>query len=108
MNVAELIAELEDMDQDAEVRLAIQPDWPFQHTIDSVQQVDNPDADTEPAPDPQDYEDEGEYDEDYAEWEAMRADQPAGDPVVYIAEGGQLYSAPYLPGAAANAIGWGR
>lgn len=105
MKVAELIAELEDMNQDADVRLAIQPSRPFQHTIDGVYEVHSPDG--EPAPDPQDYENEGDYDEAYSEWVFDQQHDPS-PPVVYIAEGGQLYSAPYLPGAAADAIGWGR
>ena len=106
MNVAELIEELEYMDPEAEVRLAFQPSWPFQYTIARVEQVDNPDG--EPCPDPQDYRNDADYDEDYTAWLTMQPDQPDGQAVVYLAEGGQLHSAPYLPSAAADAIGWGR
>lgn len=34
MTVAELMGELEGLPEDAEVRLAFQPNWPLQHTID--------------------------------------------------------------------------
>lgn len=84
MQVAELIEALEDFDPDTEVRLAIQPSYPFQHTIAEVVEVDLS---------------EGGEDED---------DDDDGETgiVVYIAEGGQLYSAPYLPGAASEELGW--
>lgn len=37
--VRDLINELEEFDPDAEVRLAIQPQWPFEHRIADVQSV---------------------------------------------------------------------
>lgn len=79
MTVQELMQALEDFEPDQEVRLAIQPNYPFQHTIADVVEVDL----------------EGEEDDD-------------GDsqPIVYIAEGGQLYEAPYLPGAVSQELGW--
>jgi hypothetical protein len=40
MLVRQLIAELESCDPDCEVRLAIQPSWPFEHSIRSVVEVD--------------------------------------------------------------------
>ena len=78
MTIAELIEELEMYDDDTEVRLAIQPNYPFQHTIARVVEVD------------------------------LAADSEEEDDatVVYIAEGGQLYSAPYLPAAASGELGW--
>ncbi len=39
MNVQELIATLEDMNPEAEVKLAIQPTWAFQHQIGEVVEV---------------------------------------------------------------------
>jgi hypothetical protein len=41
MTVAELIRELEDMPEDAEVRLAFQPSWPFEHSIDRIVSTDD-------------------------------------------------------------------
>lgn len=40
MYVSDLIELLEGMDPDAEVRLAIQPRYPFEHHIDSVEESD--------------------------------------------------------------------
>ena len=40
MTVAELIAELEDLPEDAEVRLAIQPHCPLQFEVDGVVEND--------------------------------------------------------------------
>lgn len=85
MTISELIEELEQYDDDTEVRLAIQPSYPFQHTIADVVEVDF----SEGGEDEDDDEDDGET-----------------GTVVYIAEGGQLYSAPYLPGAASKELGW--
>tara|TARA_R100000005_G_C4957401_1_gene175441 strand:- start:276 stop:485 length:210 start_codon:yes stop_codon:yes gene_type:complete len=44
MTVAELIEELEYMDQDSEVRFASQPSWPFEYSISSVVEVDVDDS----------------------------------------------------------------
>ena len=44
MTVAELIEELEYMDQDTEVRFASQPSWPFEYSISSVVEVDVDDS----------------------------------------------------------------
>jgi len=40
MTVADLIAELEFMNPDTEVRFASQPSWPFEYSIYSVQEVE--------------------------------------------------------------------
>lgn len=40
MTVAQLIEILEGMDEEAEVRLAIQPNYPFEHGIGEVVEVD--------------------------------------------------------------------
>ncbi len=47
MTVAELIEELKYIDQDAEVRLAQQPNWPFEYEIDSVVEVNGLNDDEE-------------------------------------------------------------
>ena len=80
MRLSELIALLQDIqgsfpDGDPEVRLAMQPSWPFEYSIHSVTCLGGPE-------DPED---------------------PEGEdaPVVYISEGVQLG---YLPGAAKDAV----
>jgi hypothetical protein len=94
MTLRDLIDTLSDIatehGDDAEVRLAIQPRWAFEHSIDEVVAVDMnaPDGDSEdgaPA--------------------AARATTDDDDPnvVVYIGECSQLG---YLPGAASQALGW--
>lgn len=47
MTVAELIEELKYIDQDSEVRLAQQPNWPFEYEIDSVVEVNGLNDDEE-------------------------------------------------------------
>lgn len=112
MTVNELIEMLEEMPEDAEVRLAIQPSWPFQHDIDTVAL----DEGHEHSPsdlmsgdgtwyceDPKG-ECDMEWDEEPTE-EELEAEK-SGKPIVYIAEGGQNSDAPYLPGSAKKVIGW--
>lgn len=111
MKVHELISELEMFDEDADIRLAFQPSWPLQYEISGVVEdrghrhepvfihdddsdvwyCDDSDCDAEWDREPRDYE--------------LGGDGPA---VVYIAEGGQFYDAPYLPGSAQDALGWAR
>jgi len=81
MKVIELKEALEGIPDDAEVRLAMQPSWPFEYSIGDVIPI-------EP--------DEEDFDEDLEEDE-----QPIK--VVYLTEGSQLG---YLPGNATEAIGW--
>jgi hypothetical protein len=90
MRLSELIEILQDIADvqegaDPEVRLAHQPRWPFEHSIDQV--IAMPAADDD---------DEGE---------PADPDAAPADVVVYIAEGAQLG---YLPGAPARELGWGR
>ena len=40
MTVAELLHELENIDPDAEVRLAVQPRWPFEYSVREVAVVE--------------------------------------------------------------------
>jgi len=60
MTVDELRGQLEDMPGEAEVRLAMQPSWPFEYSIDQILFVEK-------------VEDEGRMDD-----------------VVYLSEGGQI------------------
>jgi len=86
MKVIELKEALEQMPDEAEVRLAMQPSWPFEYSISDVIPL-------EPI--------EEELDE-----EEKREDDPEFDDtikVVYLVEGSQLG---YLPGEASEAIGW--
>ena len=90
MNIRDLIEQLENLAEEhgdeTDVRIAHQPSWPFEYEINSVEAVDlNADSG---------HPDEGH--EDSEEPDAL---------VVYLAEGSQLG---YLPGAAVNALGWGR
>lgn len=84
MTVKDLIRQLEDFDPYAEVRLAIQPSWPFEHSIGNVVSVDLTDEDA----------DDDEEVPDYAN---------TGERIVYIGEGRQLG---YLPGQASHELGW--
>jgi hypothetical protein len=47
MTVAQLIDQLEQMNPEAQVRFASQPNWPFEYSICSVVQVEIEDARTE-------------------------------------------------------------
>ncbi|WP_233854152.1 hypothetical protein [Paraburkholderia sp. HD33-4] len=80
MKVCELMELLEGMPEDAEVRIAQQPNWPFEYAIAGVVCVDL-----------------GRDEED----DDMRDDYR--EPVVYLAEGTQLG---YLPGAVSSELGW--
>jgi len=91
MNVREMIEMLEGFDPDAEIRLASQPSWPMQHYIAEVAEVELPLCRIC---------DEDEEDDDCdcdGETQTM----------IYIGEGDQPYSDPYLPGAARRELGWG-
>jgi predicted membrane GTPase involved in stress response len=76
MTVGELKEMLEGLDDDMEVRLAMQPAWPFEYSISSVEVIDN---------DP-----EG-------------SDKEPIEGIVYLVEGDQLG---YLPGNVCNQLGW--
>jgi hypothetical protein len=102
MTLTELIEKLTDIRDelgdgvDPEVRLAEQPRWAMQHGVANVVAVDL-NADDE--------DDDGDDE---------NARPSAAEPrhVVYIAEGSQSFDdrddSPYLPGVAAEALGWGR
>jgi len=84
MTVKQLIRQLEDFNPDSEVRLAIQPSWPFEHSIGNVVSVSLTDEDA----------DDDEEVPDYAN---------TGEEIVYIGEG---YQVGYLPGQASSELGW--
>lgn len=79
MQVADLLEILEDLDPDTEIRIASQPQWPFEYSLADAVEVypdDDPDNDTV-----------------FAE----------GESVLYLVEGRQLG---YLPGVVKGEIGW--
>ena len=79
MTVGELIQELKYMDEDATVRFASQPSWPFEYSINGVIQTT--------VNKPVEYTDDGYEQED----------------VVYLEEGRQVG---YLPKEAKDELGW--
>ena len=85
MTVRELINLLEDYDENAEVRIAHQPRWPFEYSIGDVVACAG-----------------GGEDDDDIDDESTAASDDA-PPVVYIGEGDQLG---YLPGSACRELGW--
>ena len=89
MTIRDLIDELEDLAEEhgdeTEVRLAIQPNWPFEHSIREIVAVSPADAADEDEDEP--------------------GDDAEAEPIVYIGEGSQIG---YLPGLASRALGWGR
>jgi hypothetical protein len=95
MNIHELIETLQDLEEwypDADVRLALQPNWPFEHSIGNVIAVDiNKDED--------DVDDE-EKDESSEEDEESEENSNV---VIYIGESEQLG---YLPHVVKVELGW--
>jgi len=100
MNVSELIEMLEDMDQDAEVRLAFQPNWPFEHEIGEVLDMSQAESYCEECGILWDAHNENE---NACEEERPKDEGDDNANIVYIAEAGQIG---YLPGNASNALGW--
>lgn len=91
MNVRDLITALQDMPQDAEVRLATQPNYPIAHTIADVVSPDDLAAQTE-------CQTHGDYSCD----DCMEED---GNGAVWITDGGHPDGSPYAP-RAVFAGGW--
>jgi len=102
MTVGELIGLLEDFDEDAEVRLAFQPRYPMQYTVGAVEAAKLGEDESQDTECP---ECEGEGCEACG---GSGTTEPDGEThtVVYIGEGNDVHEAPYLPGAAARALGW--
>jgi hypothetical protein len=90
MTVAQLIGFLNEQPDDAEVRLAFQPAWPFEYTISSEIPVIGPDEIR------QTIRDMSVGDPELEELEKV-------DNIVYICEGTQER---YLPGSVARTAGW--
>jgi hypothetical protein len=105
MNVRDLIEELEGYPEDMEVRLATQPSWPFEWTLDGVTTKAEA-LGSRVAPVPKDLEedyggawalldDEGEVEEAFAtreeaEAKADKLEEQEGPDCVYLLEGSQL------------------
>ena len=81
--VGELMEELEEYDENTEIRLAIQPSWPFEHTIGSIIEVD--------------------LQERREEFVPVSAIMEPEHLVVYLGQGGQIG---YLPQPASEELGW--
>ena len=105
MNVSELIELLEDMPEDAEVRIAHQPSWPFQLDIGEVIGCDL----SKPCADDRACTDCGDTDCGDPDCNPeINDDDGESNVVVYIVEAGQHRgeSGPYLPGIVAEELGW--
>jgi hypothetical protein len=109
MTLRRLIEALEDLaaehGDNAEVRLAFQPSWPFEHSIGEI--AANADEDADDEPDDMD-DDAGPEDDDEPEHEDYPGQRVVGPEtgkpaVIYIGEGAQIG---YLPGNASRALGW--
>jgi len=79
MTISELIYELQRMPQDAEIRLAMQPAWPFEYSIGGVVLVSSNES-------------EGFDDREHEE-----------EAIVYLSEGSQIG---YLSDEAREELGW--
>jgi hypothetical protein len=85
MTVRELIEALEDYDQDAEVRIAIQPRWPLEYSISDVVCSDSI------KPDPVDEQPTEQHPDADPQGFLPDEDKPV---VVYLTEGSQIGYAP--------------
>ena len=88
MTVGELMETLEQFDPYSEVRLAMQPAWPFEYSISDVVPI---------------IEDEIVDEEDAEEAEQNIPDSPKKDDIVYLVEGTQIG---YLPTHVCKELGW--
>lgn len=106
MKLQELLDLLEEFadecDPDTEVRLAIQPNWPFEHFIGQLTLYDPAQALREESNE-LDSNEVDEQDKMELQHELFEAEQKPK--ILYISEAGQ---AGYLPGLAADALNWGR
>lgn len=110
MTLNELIEQLTALqeelgNEDPEVRLAIQPQWAFEHSIDQVVLPNRPRIITA-----SEFEAMSEEEQERANEAADRDEvtflddgEQAPDRVIYIGEGRQVG---YLPGEASRALGW--
>lgn len=94
MNVGDLLALIEDLDPETEIRIAHQPTWPLEYALAAAEVVyppGHPDALHGNGPDPLG------GGEPEPTWDG---ETPV---VVYLVEGSQVG---YLPGHVAEAVGW--
>jgi len=101
MKVGELRRALQYLDPAAEVRIALHRDGPLQYHVSRVALVR---AEVPIPPDPHKFATAEAFEEAHEGWKRA-SDRPDRN-VVYIAEGGQVSSAPGLPSGAAQEIGW--
>lgn len=97
-DLRQAIEELDHLSDEVPLAMAVQPNWPFRHSIAGIAVVE-PRTCAYP-----DGEDNGEH--DHAECEdvvAEDSERPGGGYHIYFVEGGQE---DYLPGDAAREIGW--
>jgi hypothetical protein len=96
-------------ENDPEVRLAFQPNWPFQYEVGDVRAVDLGAPDPEGLPECESCEGEG-CETCEGTGHALDNGNHVEEFVIFLAEGGQHYDAhydaPYLPGVAATELGW--
>lgn len=102
MNITDLIDELQELldygelSPDAEVRLAVQPSYPFEHSLASVAvpTADCEECGVEPG---------CLHEDGCPEGPGLVGGDLEPSEVVYLGEGGQLG---YLPGVVSGALGW--
>ena len=113
MRVQDLIEFLEQLDApDAEVRLASQPNWPFEYSVADITYISNEDRDAEPVDDEcgcngrcNECNATNHKDCPMNESDEPRQPEPGDDvPItVYLVSGNQIG---YLPGSVCRLIGW--
>lgn len=110
MTLNELIEQLTDLqnqlgNEDPEVRLAIQPQWAFEHSIDQVVLPEQPRYVTQAEFEAMSEDEQERASEaaDRDEVEFLDDNQLRPERVIYIGEGRQVG---YLPGTASRALGW--
>jgi hypothetical protein len=117
MTVADLLERLEDLPEDAEVRLTFQPSWPLVFHLGDVAEgagecedcegegrIECPDCggDTNPDAPPCDT----CNDNSMVECRCADTRNDAEPEVIYLAAGNHPDDSPYLPGDASRALGW--
>ena len=111
MTLQELINQLTDLQEelnpgeDPEVRLAIQPQWAFEHSLSGVVMTGDAQVVTRDEFDAMSEEEQERAQELAEEGEVILLDhgEEAPERVVYLGEGSQVG---YLPGEASRALGW--
>lgn len=105
MTVFELIELLQDLPEDAEVRFAQQPSYPFEYSISNVVCPDLPEIVRKAAFDEMSEEEQEQVMARADEDEVLLLDEGEDEPqqVVYLGEGSQIG---YLPGIVSRELGW--